>query len=177
MSIRPVVMRRGVPSKHEVIVTFVDVETRDRVSSYARNLGTWIDMNGKPTAGIRHEVPTHLGGVHRTLQQYGYAMWMKLDKNKEFKRNIRHDDSEMSYCLDIKLPNKSNWITVSYRRALDDRRASTSSEINKLGDELSTAGIVVVEEDATSASIAPGSLAEGGSITTTSWRAPTNCRK
>ena len=45
----------------EVIVLFCDVTTRDRIVSYARNLGPWVDPLGKPTAGVRLDIPAHLG--------------------------------------------------------------------------------------------------------------------
>ena len=173
-------MRRGKQNAEEVIVLFSNKDTRDLESSYARNLAPYRDSEGRPTAGIRFDIPDHLSGIHRTLLQYGHRMWLKHNKNPEFKRNVRHDDTELSYCLDIKLPGKQKWITISYQMALADRRASTSTEVEKMGEELSTAGMVVVandnnqdnEEEQREHQGAPGSLADGGSISTVSWRAP-----
>ena len=69
VSVRRVRLGRGREPRGEVIVVFVDVETRDRVCSYARNLAPYVDGNNKPTAGVRMDVPAHLGGVHKTLRQ------------------------------------------------------------------------------------------------------------
>ena len=46
--IRRVRVRRGKESLEEVLVLFVDIDTRDSVSSYARNLAPYRDDNGKP---------------------------------------------------------------------------------------------------------------------------------
>ena len=81
---------------------------------------------------------------------------------------MRHDDVEMSYCLDVKFPGRKDWITVNYRRALRDRRASINLEEEDREELLSTAGQVpVVGED-----VCHGSGAAGGSVMTMSWRAP-----
>ena len=112
--VRRVRVRRGKQGLGEVLVLFADIETRDRVSSYARNLASFRDDAVKPTAGIRFEIPDHLSGVHRTLLQYGHALWVKHGKNPDFKRNIRHDDVELTFCLDVKLSSKKKWVTVSH---------------------------------------------------------------
>ena len=107
-------------------------------------------------------------------------MWLKYNKSQDFKRNVRHDDAEMSYCLDMKLPGKSNWISISYQRAYADGKASLTKDLEQMDGELSTDGLVIVEEEESNIQTlqgAPGSLAAGGSITTTSWRDPRDNRK
>ena len=42
-NVRRVLTARGRQSRLELLVKFVDVETRDRIASYARNLGNFID--------------------------------------------------------------------------------------------------------------------------------------
>lgn len=131
---------RGRPPVGEVIVVFVDVDTRDRVCLYARNLSQFVDGAGKPTASVRMYIPTHLGGIHKVLMQYGYNMREKY--GPEFKRNIRFDDAETTLCIDIKIPNtnpsQSKWITVDYERALADRRTIAKSTVLNYGDALSS---------------------------------------
>ena len=75
LEIRRVLAPRDKKTRNEVCVVFADAETRDRVAPYARNLGSFI-QNGKPTATFRHEVPTHLSGVYKTLLQYGYTIFL-----------------------------------------------------------------------------------------------------
>ena len=112
---------RGKQTVGEAVIVFVNVETRDRVCSYAKNLAAYVDREGKPTAGVRMYIPTHLGGVHKTLLQYGHNMREKYGPS--LKHNIRFDDSEQTLCVDIKLPDSERWVTVSHDLALMDRRA------------------------------------------------------
>ena len=148
---------QGRPPSGEVVVVFADVETRDRVCSYARNLAQYVDSNNKPTAGVRMYVPTHLGGVYKTLLQYGFNMRERY--GPEFRRNIRFDDGEMSLCIDIKVPGKAKWVTVSHAHALADSRKSTRSTEMKFGDALSSTPTTV--NGAPSTTLAPPMLQAG----------------
>ena len=51
--------------KSEVLVIFADIEPRDLVASYVRNVGQFVDKSNKPTAGLRPDVPG--GGVGTDL--------------------------------------------------------------------------------------------------------------
>ena len=133
---------RGKQPVGEVVVVFVDVETRDRVCSYARNLAPFVDVDGQPTAGVRMYVPAHLGGVHKTLLQYGFNMRERY--GRDFKRNIRFDDSEHSLCIDIRLPGKdSKWVSVSHAHALADKRAWTRS-VEQGNKEITSLYIMII---------------------------------
>ena len=151
---------RGRQPDGEVLVTFADVDTRDRICSYARNLGPFVDADGKPTAGVRMYVRTHLGGVHKTLLQYGHNMRQK--HGQDFKRNIRFEDAELSLAIDIKLPGKSSkWVTVSYPHALADRRAWSDAVVSRNLDRLSSrpdAENPVIEIDAPGTELAASRL-------------------
>ena len=81
-------------------------------------------------------VPAHLGGVHKTLMQYGYNMRERY--GNQFKRNIRFEDAEHSLCIDIKLPDNTKWITIDYAHALADRRAWSQDVLSKHLDVLSS---------------------------------------
>ena len=174
--VRRVRLRRDKQNIDEALVLFADVETRDRVSSYARNLSKFIDVAGKPTAGVRFDIPDHLHGVHRTLLQYGHAMWEKFGRDPEFKRNIRHDDAELTFCMDMKIPKKQNWITITYARALADKKQKTATLME---DEelLSSSTRAPFEVPAAEDNNEPGTgesgpYTPGGSVTSYSWRAP-----
>ena len=172
--IRRVRLRRERQNMNEALVLFSDVETRDRVSSYARNLSQFIDIAGKPTAGIRFDIPDHLLGVHRTLLQYGHTMWIKHRKDPEFRRNVRHNDAELTYCLDIKFPKRHDWITVTYARALQEKKKRAAVQMND--EELlstttkTTAEVPVSSDDCEETGRGP--CTPNGSITSFSWRAP-----
>ena len=106
---------------------FVDAETRDRIASYAKNLGDYME-NGKPTATFRHDVPTHLSGVYKTLLQYGFSMSKRYGRG--FKRNIRFDDVAQSFCVDVLLPGAEKWDTVTHEMAYEDNKIAETSKAN-----------------------------------------------
>ena len=56
----------------EVCVLFRESETRELVLSYARNLATYVDEAGSPTAGMRLEIPPHLLMTHKLLEMYDH---------------------------------------------------------------------------------------------------------
>ena len=68
--------------------------------------------------------------------QYGYDLATKHGKG--FRRNIRYDDTAMSYCIDVLIPGKNNnkWSTVTYEQAFVDREEARKG--SKLGESLST---------------------------------------
>ena len=132
---RRVKVGRGKKENNEVLVRFVDVETRDRFASYAKNLGEFI-QDGKPTATFRHDIPVHLTGAHRTLMQYGH--FMKNKYGHEFKKNIRFDDINHSFCIDMLIPGQHKWETVSYLRALEDCKTRTMQVEQQRGSALSS---------------------------------------
>ena len=127
---------RGRAPKNEVLVVFADVATRDRIQSYARNLGSLIDAADKPLATVRPDVPAHLGGVYKTLLQYGHALKEKY--GRDFRRNIRHEDAEHSYCIDVCFKRDGEWITIGYERALADRKSNNKAWEMSQGDKLSS---------------------------------------
>ena len=126
--------------KDEVIVTFVDVETRDRISTYARNLSSCIGPDNKPTAGIRPDIPSFLGGVHRALMQYGYDMKVKYKTTPGFRRNIRFEDADHTFVIDMLIPGPDNprneWITVDYGAVTEDRKRRAQARQLHHGERL-----------------------------------------
>ena len=64
--IRRVRTARNSGARDEVLVIFKEIEARDTVASYARNLGSHM-KDGRATAGMRTEVPNHLRGVYNVL--------------------------------------------------------------------------------------------------------------
>ena len=134
VSIRRVLVPRGRKSKFEVCVLFIDAETRDRIASYARNLGDFVE-NGKPTATFRHEIPTYLVGVHKALMQYGFAMSKKHGGG--FKRNVRFDDTIHSFCIDVCLPGHGQkWHTITYEQALQECQDRAMEAAKTRGNEI-----------------------------------------
>ena len=106
------------------------------------------------------------------LLQYGHAMWVKYNKDPSFKRNIRHDDAELTFCLDMKLPKRQDWITVPYSRALADRNQNSKKLIQDNDGLLSSAGELVTVESEQADGMEPAPSTPGGTVTSYSWRAP-----
>ena len=140
VDVRRMRMRRGKNAKGEVIVVFADVEPRDRATSYARNLASFVGSDRRPTAGVRMEIPAFLKGVHKALLQYGHGM--KLKHGVHFKRNIRFEDADHTLVIDVMIPSpdnpKNEWITVSYDRVLDDRKKKMYRNEVHHGERLSS---------------------------------------
>ena len=90
---------------HEVLVVFVDLEVRDIVTSYARNLAGRTAPDGSPTAGLRLDVPVHLMGIFRLLENHGKALRDRY--GPDFRRPIRFDDSARSLFLNNLLGQES----------------------------------------------------------------------
>ena len=57
--------------RREVVVTFFVRRKRDTVVANSVNLASWTDPAGKPTAGIRLEVPSELEDTFRLLSRFG----------------------------------------------------------------------------------------------------------
>ena len=110
----------------EVCVIFREAETRDLILSYARNLASYVDKNGDPSAGIRMEVPPHLLMTHRLLTMYGFGLKNKY--GKETRRIIKFDLAEQSLYLAYKLPTGDLWheITPAMAKAYKDKENQRS---------------------------------------------------
>ena len=116
----------------EVLVSFASVRARDLVQSYARNLEQWTDDKGKPTAGLRMEIPDRLLGDHKALEQYGHAM--KLKHKDGFRRHIKMDDSGLCLYMDVYLPKQKQWVRVDMDLVKEDnagRAAKIRKAVNK----------------------------------------------
>ena len=80
---------------------------KDLVLSYVRNLATYIDKEGNPTAGIRLEIAQFLSRVHRNLDVYGF--YLRQKHGKATQRIIKFDPPEMSLYLSYKFPLSEIW--------------------------------------------------------------------
>ena len=161
--------RRGQGQRDELLVVFADVETRDRYASYARNLSEWVDNENKPTAGVRHDVPSFLGGVFKALMQYGHAMKRKY--GADFKRNVRFEDAELTMCIDVRFPYEDEWTSVGYERVLEDRRANRETGNDKLSSKIERGGAEAEEEPGEELGSTPGAAGRGGKRGFNRWSA------
>ena len=95
LEVRRVRGTRGAAPSNEVLVILRDVETRDLVSSFARNLATQ-DASAAQRANIRMEIPMFLMDTFRVLDRHGHLLKEKY--GSELRRHVRYDDENMS-CL------------------------------------------------------------------------------
>ena len=62
--------------------------------------------------------------------QYGYDM--KRKHGPDFRRNVRFEDAEHTFVIDMLIPGKDNpkneWITVCYDRVLADRKGRAKDQ-------------------------------------------------
>ena len=86
----------------EVLVTFFDSKKRDLVMSHSVNLAPMVDQEGKPTAGVRLEIPVELTDTFTLLSRFGTRL--RARHGKGTKRHIKFDDFSASLFANIKLP-------------------------------------------------------------------------
>ena len=153
--------------KNEYIVTFAERESRDTIKSYARNLA-----RAKGEAGLRLDVPEHLKGTHKVLEEHAYSL-INLH-GKEVKRNIRFDERTENLMMDIKMPQSSRWHNLTARQAIEARKIKEEKDIqairlaaaNRPTDKERTKALSLdASPGAISRSSTVGSLGTGGTAT------------
>ena len=87
--------------KNEIRVVFSTSRERDLVQSFAANLAK---VQGQ--AGIRMELPEHLKGLFKLFEAHGANLRQRFPG---LKRSIKYDDSTLSLCMDVKLPDRAKW--------------------------------------------------------------------
>lgn len=126
--------REGV--EHEVTVFFHNIADRDEVKAAARNL------NPGEKCGVNIEVPHHLRGNYRVLQDLAF----RLKKKGSLRRNIRFNDDALDLEMSFSL-NNGPWQTVLPAEARatykeNERRNSVSfQDLNEMisGPDISPA--------------------------------------
>ena len=114
----------------EICVTYQNVDDRDYVMAKARNLGELVDDKGKPTAGMRMEVPGYLMSVFRDLNNYAYLV--RKSGGKGSKTYTKFDDTSRSLYLEVKIPSSDSWLRITPEKARELIVESTSKELREL---------------------------------------------
>ena len=127
-SITRVDIPSGPGAVNEVLIRFRDIAARDMVMGTAAKLANCIDNDGKPTAGIRLEVPPHLQADFRTLFRLGQSLRSRHGQGT--RRHVKFNDDDQSLFLNVKLPDDEHWSRVSVQMA---KRSLASRPV--LGDE------------------------------------------
>ena len=134
------VNERGAPLGNvnaEVLVTFVCPRKRDIILSHASNLAPYVDGAGRPTAGIRLEIPTELDGTFRLLSRFGTRL--RARHREGTKRHIKFDDYEASLFINVKLPGDDRWTRISPATARADQENSSREESARILRKISGA--------------------------------------
>ena len=110
----------------EVIVTLNDPRKHDLIMSHSVNLAECIDQEGRPTAGVRLEIPGELMDTFRLLSRFGTRL--RARHGRGTKRHIKFDDFHGSLFTNIKLPGDETWTKITPDMAREDLDASVSEE-------------------------------------------------
>ena len=115
--------RKRDDTKKEVVITFVSVQMRDCVASYAPNLADW---RGKTAAraSLRLEIPDYLCGVFRVLERHAHQL---KEQNSFFKRSIKYEDVNLTLVLDFCCSDGGSWQRVCYEEAAEQTRGRSRS--------------------------------------------------
>ena len=126
----------GTGDRKEVIVTFYDKWKRDTVVASSPNLSEMIDQAGRPTAGVRLEIPEELEDTFRMLNRFGTRL--RARHGAGTKRHIKFDDFTGSLFTNIKLPGDDKWSRITADMAREDLQASLQEENNCTKKRLAT---------------------------------------
>jgi hypothetical protein len=116
-----------------VLVTFYQRNDRDTVARAATNLSEWIN-NGKPTAGLKLEIPQHLMPTFQLLHSHGFHLRKVLGLG--LKRIIKYDDLKRSLVMEVKFPNEDGWERITPKIALELRDSQDMRTADRIKERL-----------------------------------------
>ena len=140
----------------EALVVFRDVTTRDMVIGCAGKLSNSVDANGKPSAGMRIEVPQHLQQEFRVLFKYGQTL--RARHGQGTRRHVKFDDVSRSLYLNVRLPGDESWSRVSAALALKGVRARQTMNDGELERRLDITGPLAPPQRPRATSLAEQSM-------------------
>ena len=124
----------GFMTRDEALVRFADSEARDTVLGASAQLSGFFE-GGRPTAGIRLEIPKELTTSFKILEKYGQQL--RRRHGQGLKRHVRFDDADQSLYLRVKLPGDVQWSRIPIevaRRGVQARDKIYSEEVEKRMD-------------------------------------------
>lgn len=111
----------------------------------ATNLSDSGDGEGRPTAGIRLEIPSELEDTFRLLARFGTRL--RARHGEGTKRHIKFDDFAGSLYSNVKLPGDLSWTRVTPAMAQEDLEASLREESSRHKKRLATKPGVISNRD------------------------------
>ena len=104
-SIRRVRSSPAARTHHEALITFGDPEQRDFVFSRGKFLSEYV-QDGKPTAGMRMDIPAGLVDTHKLLNDLGYQIKRRFGANT--RKYVKFDTNNDNLYLEVRLPESYN---------------------------------------------------------------------
>ena len=129
VDIRRVRLTRNAKKMLECTVVFSSVEVRDFVAAHAKNLANIRVTGTEPTPSVRMDVPQHLHGIKRELDEYGFLLkseTMNMSGKSDLKRSVKYDDAERTLHMDVLYPGETKWAKITYQQAREGNRLSQS---------------------------------------------------
>ena len=106
---------------------FSSVEVRDHVAAHAKNLANVRSNGNDPVPSVRMEVPQHLRGIKRELDEYGFLLKQEttgISGISELRRSIKFNDAERTLYMDVLYPGETKWARITYAQAREGNRIS-----------------------------------------------------
>ena len=129
ISIRRVRSSPATKINNEVLVTFGDQDQRDFVFSLGNRLASFND-NGKPTAGMRMDVPATLVDAHKLLNDLGYQIKRRF--GEETRKYVKFDSDKENLYLEVRLPGSFNWLRIDTDMAREMKTKYDERELNRI---------------------------------------------
>ena len=107
---------------------------RDEMASKGRLLAECRDPEGKPTAGLRMDVPDFLGRDYKLLTDYGFRMWRAHGEGT--KRYVKYDEDCYGLVLELKLPAAQSYLRITPDMARSFNEEGDIAEINRVRRDL-----------------------------------------
>ena len=155
--------------RNEVLVVFKHVETRDSVLGASTKLAAYIDANGRPTAGLRIEVPRRLRSSFTLLYRYGQKLRQRHGAGT--RRHVKFDDVDRTIYLNVRLPDDDSWSRVSIELARKGLRTREMMSNEDLERRLDIAGPITTRPRAASLALPPADVP----MTTQAWTGRSSC--
>ena len=164
-AISRVTLPSGPGVRLEALVLFTDKDVRDMVLGSAAKLAAYINAEGKPTAGMRIEVPRHLQTDFRILFKYGQGL--RTCHGQGTRRHVKFCDVDCSLFLNVKLPGDEGWSRVSTEVAKRGLRAKNKASDGELERRLDITGEPL--DRPRSASTSSAATTRSNSPSTSAW--------
>ena len=113
----------------EVIVEFEDPFARDRVFACGPQLAGFRDDEGRPTCGLRLQIPQHLMGQFRTLESFAFVH--RSRHKGEVRKHIKFDDANACLYIQIKHRKDDDWMTFSYEHAKMEQEKNNTKKTKR----------------------------------------------